>query len=90
MKTEKRVPDFDTTLGEMLRDEREQRRVTQVQLAEKLGVSKMTVSHWVKRNTFIDFQKPLFKGFFFYFHSLDFLEFYFFRIKNVSRHRSRQ
>lgn len=46
MKNKKRVPDFDTTLGEMLRDEREQRRVTQVQLAEKLGVSKMTVSHW--------------------------------------------
>lgn len=38
--------DFNTVLGETLRSERERRRMTQAQIADKLGVSKMTVSHW--------------------------------------------
>lgn len=46
MKTEKRVPNFDVILGELLRSEREQRRVSQAQLGERLGVTKMTVSRW--------------------------------------------
>ncbi len=46
MKDNKRVPDFDIILGELLRDEREQKRMTQSQVAEKLGVTKMTISRW--------------------------------------------
>lgn len=38
--------DFDVKLGDMLRSERELRNTTQVQVAQKLGVSKMTVSRW--------------------------------------------
>jgi transcriptional regulator with XRE-family HTH domain len=38
--------DFDIKLGELLRAERERRHMTQNQVAEKLGVSKMTVSRW--------------------------------------------
>lgn len=38
--------DFDIKLGELLRAERERRHMTQNQVAEKLGVTKMTVSRW--------------------------------------------
>jgi transcriptional regulator with XRE-family HTH domain len=38
--------DFDIKLWELLRAERERRHMTQSQVAEKLGVTKMTVSRW--------------------------------------------
>lgn len=38
--------EFDIKLGELLRAERESHHMTQIQVAEKLRVTKMTVSRW--------------------------------------------
>ena len=39
---------FDIRLGNTLREVREAKNKTQVQIAELMNVSKMTVSHWEK------------------------------------------
>jgi transcriptional regulator with XRE-family HTH domain len=38
--------DFDIALGQALRDEREKRKLVQDDIAEKLNVTKMTISNY--------------------------------------------
>lgn len=38
--------EFDVKLGTTLRRQREQRKITQEQVADKMGVTKMAVSNW--------------------------------------------
>lgn len=38
--------EFNIELGSVLKDIREKKNITQVEVAAKLGFSKMTISHW--------------------------------------------
>ena len=40
------MTEFDKELGTILRKERESRRITQQQMADLLGCTKMAVSYW--------------------------------------------
>jgi len=40
--------EFDKKLGEILRAERESARLSQQDMADRLGLTKMTISHWEK------------------------------------------
>lgn len=42
--------EFDKKLGEILRAERESARLSQQDMADRLGLTKMTISHWEKGN----------------------------------------
>ena len=56
---------FDKELGYALKNEREKQKMTQQEVADKLGVSKMAVSNWESGNrsmyasTFRDYCKVL-------------------------------
>lgn len=42
--------EFDKKLGEILRAERDSARLSQQDMADRLGLTKMTISHWEKGN----------------------------------------
>lgn len=42
--------EFDKKLGEILRAERESARLSQQDMADRLGLTKMTISHWENGN----------------------------------------
>lgn len=42
--------EFDKKLGEILRAERDSARLSQQDMADRLGLTKMTISHWENGN----------------------------------------
>lgn len=42
--------EFDKRLGEILRAEREATKLSQQDMADRLGLTKMTISHWENGN----------------------------------------
>lgn len=42
--------EFDKKLGEILRAERESAKLSQQDMADRLGLTKMTISHWENGN----------------------------------------
>ena len=42
--------EFDKKLGEILRAEREATKLSQQDMADRLGLTKMTISHWENGN----------------------------------------